>query len=111
MHRSLHFVVATQVLLCASCAAPTPRATAPPRPPKIEGAVSSVSPRDIRQVIGLVQQGMRHEFGRTFAIERIEVKSRNEVWVIYHRDTFECSVPVRRVHGVWTPPPEGVWVI
>src|SRR5436305_7378185 len=101
MHHSLHFAIAMQVLLCAGCAVP------PLQPPKIEGAASSVSQKDISQVIALVEQGMRHEFGRIFPIERIEVNNRNEIWVIYHRETFECSVPVHRVHGVWTPPPQG----
>jgi hypothetical protein len=104
MHRPLHLVIAMQVILWAGCAAPIHQ------PPKVEGAASSVSQKDIQQVIALVEQSMRHEFGRVFPVERIQVNNRNEIWVIYHRDTFECSVPVHRIHGVWTPPPEGVWV-
>jgi hypothetical protein len=104
MRRVLDLAMAMQVLLWAGCAAPTPQ------PPKIEGAAATVSQKDIQQVIALVQQSMRLEFGRVFPIDRIKVNKRNQIDVIYHRDTFECWVPVRRIHGVWTPPPVGVWV-
>jgi len=104
MRRSLHFAIAMQVLLCAGCAVP------PPQPPKIEGATSSVSQKDIHQVIALVEQDMRDEFGRVFPIDRIKVNNRNQIDVIYHRGDSECWVPVQRIYGVWTPPPKGVWV-
>jgi hypothetical protein len=104
MRRSLQLVMAKQVLLWSGCAAPTPQ------PPKIEGTASSVSEKDMRQVIALVEQSMRHEFGRVFAIDRIQVRSHNEIWLVYHTGDSERWVPVHRVHGVWTPPPENVWV-
>ena len=50
--------MATYVLLLASCATPTPQ------PPKITGAVGSVTQKDIQQAIALVEQTMRHESGR-----------------------------------------------
>jgi hypothetical protein len=61
--------MAMQVLLWAGCAAPIPQ------PPVIEGAASSVSQKDIQQVIALVEQSVRHEFGRLFRVERIQVKT------------------------------------
>jgi len=106
MHRSLHFVVAMQVLLFASCAAPMLRTKTPPPPPKIEGAAGSVSEKDIRQAIVLVEQSMRQEFGRTLPIDRVEVINRNDIFI----HTSKGLYPVRCVHGVWTPPPPGIWV-
>jgi hypothetical protein len=93
-----------QVLLSTGCSAPMAQQ------PKIEGTVRSVSRKDIEQATALVEQSMRHEFHRVFPIKRVEVKNHNEIDFIYDTADSECWVSIRRVHGLWTPPPENVWV-
>ena len=95
MRRSFLFVAGMQILVLAGCVASTPRPPEmSPQPPKIEGAVGSVSQKDIRRVIALVEQSTRHEFGRVFPIECVQIHNRNEITIIYHRDTLKCWIPV-----------------
>jgi hypothetical protein len=103
MHRPLHLAIAMQVLLWAGCAAPIPQ------PPKIEGAVNSVSQKDMQRAIAFCEQEMQRQFGRVVPIDRVQVTGRNEIVLIYHRDGSNYWYPVQRIHGVWTPPPP-VWV-
>jgi hypothetical protein len=86
------------------------RAAPAPHQPKIEGRVSTVSRRDIQEVIVLAQRDMRHEFGRVIPIDRIKVQDRNHLFVVYSHERHGYWVPMKRVRGVWTPPPPGIYV-
>jgi hypothetical protein len=91
-------LLAMQLFVLLGCASPTPQ------PPRLEGAVGSVSREDIRKAVTLVEQWMKRQSGRVFPIERVRVNSRNEIEVVYHQGDQEIWAPVLRVHGVWTPP-------
>jgi len=104
MRRFLLLFMALHVAALASHAEPTRSQ------PKIEGRVGSVTQKDIREVIALAQRDMRHEFGRLIPIDRIQVHDHNNISVIYLHEGHTYWVPIKRVHGVWTPPPPGIYV-
>jgi hypothetical protein len=105
MRRFLPLFIALQIAALAGGAESTP-----PQP-KIEGHVGRVSRSDIRQVIALAQRDMRHEFGRVIPIDRIQVEDHNHIMVWFSHEGHNIGVPIKRVHGVWTLPPPGVYVI
>jgi len=72
-------------------------ATAPP--PTLEGRVDSVSQRDIKEAIALVEREMRHDYWIVYPIDRVEVRNHNEIWIIYRHGTYEHSTQVLRIHG------------
>ena len=83
----------------------------PPFPePRIEGRVKAVSRDDIRIVTAFAQRDMRHELGWAVPIERIHVHDRDHVAVDYSYGGYTHSLPMKRVNGVWVPPPLGVTV-
>ncbi len=97
-------LVMLQLAVLAGCTEQTPS------PPKIEGRVTSVSQSDIREAIALIEAYMRHEFGRVVPINRVQVRDHNQIIMIYRYGSHEYWAPVDRVHGVWKPPLENVYV-
>jgi hypothetical protein len=74
----------------------------PPRHPKIEGNVQSVSSADIREVIRLKQQDMLTEYGKVLPIYTVRVHSKNHIEVQYWgADGIEFWRDARRVKGKW----------
>jgi hypothetical protein len=73
-------------------------------PPKMEGRVSSVSPKDIEEITVLVRRDMVRDFWHVVSIDRIEVRDHNNVVVYYQNENNNYTVPIERVHGVWTLP-------
>ena len=72
----------------------------PPRHPKIEGTVQSVSAADIRAVIQLKQQNMVKEFGRALPIYTVRVHSKDHIEVQYwDPEGIEIWRDARRVKG------------
>jgi hypothetical protein len=92
--RSLRPIVVLLAVALVSCAPP----------PKIEGHVSSVSPKDIQEIIALVQRDMVKDFWHVVPIDRIEVRAHNNVAVYYQNENNNYTVPLTRVHGVWSLP-------
>ena len=83
----------------------------PPFPePRIEGRAKSVSRDDIRILTALAQRDMRHSIGWAVPVERIEVHDRNHVAVVYSYGGSTYWLPMKRINGVWVPPPLGVTV-
>jgi len=74
----------------------------PPRRPKIEGRVNSVSAADIREVIRLKQQDMIKEFGRSLPIYTVRVHTRDHIEVqFWDPEGVEIWRDARRVKGKW----------
>jgi hypothetical protein len=74
-------------------------------PPKIEGRVGTVSHDDIQNVIALVRRRMPQEWGRVLAVDRVEVRSHNEIVLICpERPHMEHWIVVRRIRGGWKCP-------
>jgi hypothetical protein len=76
----------------------------PPRHPKIEGNVKSVSAADIRDVIGVEQQDLLKDYGKVLPIYRVHVHSRNHIEIqFWTPDGINSWRDVHRVKGKWTP--------
>jgi hypothetical protein len=74
----------------------------PPRQPKIEGDIQSVSAVDIREVIRLKQQDMIREFGRALPIYTVRVHNKNHIEVqFWEPNGIEVWRDARRVKGKW----------
>jgi hypothetical protein len=73
-------------------------------PPKMEGRFSAVSPKDIEEITALVHRDMVKDFWHAVPIDRIEVRDHNNVVVYYQNENNNYTVPIERVHGVWTLP-------
>jgi hypothetical protein len=93
--RSLRPIVVLLAMTLAGCISPLP---------KIEGRVSSVSPKDIEEITALVHRDMVRDFWHVVPIDRIEVRDHNNVVVYYQNENNNYTVPIERVHGVWTLP-------
>src|SRR3954468_15553083 len=106
-------VVALLTMLCVLGCADEPRYTRmpgpgpaaippPPRHPKIEGNVQSVSSADLREVIRLEQQDMARNYGRVLPIYTVRVHSKNHLEVQYWgADGIQTWRDARRIKGKW----------